>query len=209
MAIRSSSGFSHLRPEVFHIPLWTHKTQPRGWRKRKQTQTRVSSKRKKREVCDTFLAFCELSQACIRAKFPQSHQECRLILSHWPTWPLGPQILTVGFPWLLLTALTRWLPCSFNFSVLPPSLFPLGTFLPSSSSSLMGNLVHKPFVWASCQNRQRNLLTGTYPHPHNECPTSCHTVCKQILVLNNCYVFTKKKICGAFNKLPDFFCTGI
>ena len=40
------------------------------------------------------------------------------------------------------------------------------TFLPSSSSGL---------VWVSHQNRQRNLLTGTYPHQHNERPTSCHS----------------------------------
>ena len=44
-----------------------------------------------------------------------------------------------------------------------------GTLLPSSSSSLVVNLAHKPFVWVSRQNRHMNLLTGTYPHPHNEC----------------------------------------
>ena len=40
----------------------------------KQTRTWVSSKRKKGEVCDTFLAFCVygLVQMCIQAKFPQS-----------------------------------------------------------------------------------------------------------------------------------------
>ena len=54
--------------------------------------------------------------------------------------------LTVTFPWLLLTA--------------------LGPSLPSSSSGLVGNLARKPFVWVSCQNRQRNPLTGTHPHPH-------------------------------------------
>ena len=60
MAIRSSSGFSHLQPGAFHIPLQTHKTQdtqPRGWkeRKTKQARTWVSSKRKKEEVFNTFL----------------------------------------------------------------------------------------------------------------------------------------------------------
>ena len=39
MASRSSSGFSHLRPGVFHIDLQTHKTQPRGGRKEEQTST--------------------------------------------------------------------------------------------------------------------------------------------------------------------------
>ena len=40
IAIRSSSGFSHLWLGVFHISLQTHKTQytqPRGWKKREQT----------------------------------------------------------------------------------------------------------------------------------------------------------------------------
>ena len=56
----SSSGFSHLWPEVFQIPLPTHKIHNReGERKRtNKTQAWVSSKRKKGEVCDTFLAFC-------------------------------------------------------------------------------------------------------------------------------------------------------
>ena len=72
MTIRSSSGFSHLRPAVFPISLRTQNTTYTR-KENKQTRTWVSSKRKKGEVCDTFLAFCELSRACIRAKFPQSH----------------------------------------------------------------------------------------------------------------------------------------
>ena len=36
------------------------------------------------------LCICRLLWACIRAKFPQSHQECWLIFSHWPTRRLGP-----------------------------------------------------------------------------------------------------------------------
>ena len=51
----------------------------------KQTQTWVSSQRKKVEVCDTFLAICELSWASILTKLPQSHQECWLMFSRWPT----------------------------------------------------------------------------------------------------------------------------
>ena len=42
LAIRLYSGFSHLRPGVFHISLQTHKkqhTQLRGWKKREQTIT--------------------------------------------------------------------------------------------------------------------------------------------------------------------------
>ena len=144
-----------------------------GRKENKQTRTWVSSKRKKGEVCSTFLAFCELSWAYIRAKFPQSHQERWLIHSRWPTRPLDPHILAVGFPWLLLTALSCRLLCSVHFSVLPPSLFCSGTFLLSSSSGLVGDLGRKPFLWDSCENRQRDPLDDTYPHPHNESPTSC------------------------------------
>ena len=54
-----------------------------GRKENKQTQTWVSSKRKKGEVFDTFLAFCELSRACILTKLPQSHQECWLIFLCW------------------------------------------------------------------------------------------------------------------------------
>ena len=63
--------FSHLRPGVLRISLRTHKTQPRGWRKRtnERTRTWVSSKRKKGEVYVTLLCsspcICRLSRACI------------------------------------------------------------------------------------------------------------------------------------------------
>ena len=88
----SSSGFSHLWPGVFHIFLPTHKTQLRGWKKKKNKQSRVwvSSKRKKEEVCDTFLVFCaSVSQRerVLERNSPQNHEECWLILSHWPIQP--------------------------------------------------------------------------------------------------------------------------
>ena len=81
-----------------------------------------------------------------------------------------PLTLATGssFSFLLPTALFCRQSCSLHFSVLP------WTFLFSSSTGLTGNQARKPFVWVSRQNRQRNLLTGTYPHPYNECPTSCH-----------------------------------
>ena len=106
-------------------------------KRNKQTRTWISSKGKKGEVCNTFLAFCGLLHACIRAKFLQSHQECWLILSRWPTQPLSPQALA--------PALFCRLPCSVHFSPLPP-LFCSGTFLPSPSSGLVRNLARKPFV---------------------------------------------------------------
>ena len=79
----------------------------------KKKRAWVSSKGKNGEVCDTFLAFCELSRVCIWPKFPKSHQELWLTLSRWPTRPLCPQVLavtffllTVGFPRLLLIAIS-------------------------------------------------------------------------------------------------------
>ena len=56
-----------------------------GRKENKQTRTWVSSKRKKGEVCDTFVQLSVhlqvIASVCIRAKFPQSHQECWLIFS--------------------------------------------------------------------------------------------------------------------------------
>ena len=83
MAIRSSSGFSHLRPRAFHIALQTHKTeytQLTWWKKRRRTNHGLgfapSARREKfvTPLC-RFLHICVLSRASIQAKFPHSHQE--------------------------------------------------------------------------------------------------------------------------------------
>ena len=89
----------------------------------KQTQTWVSSKCKKGKFCDTFLAFCELLRACLRAKFSQSHQECWLILSCWPTQHPSPQNKLLLSSRLSASPDFCRLPCSVHFSVLPLSLF--------------------------------------------------------------------------------------
>ena len=155
IAIRSSSGFSDLRPGVFHISLRTHKKrygQPRARREKFVTL-----------LC-SFLYICGLARTCIRAKFPQSHQERWLILSRWPTRRLSPQALA--------HALFCRLPCSVDWFLLFCSVLSCsGTFcLPSSSSDLTDNHVRKPFVWVSRQNRQRDPLTGTHPRPHKRIP---------------------------------------
>ena len=67
MASDSSSGF---RPGALHISLRTLKTQPRGWKKRtnEQTRTWVSSKRKRRGFVTLLCSspyICRLSRACI------------------------------------------------------------------------------------------------------------------------------------------------
>ena len=54
----------------------------------------------------SFLCICGLTRACIRSKFPQSHQECWLIFSRKPTRHLSPQ---VPAPTLICR-----MPCSAN-----------------------------------------------------------------------------------------------
>ena len=139
MAIRSSSGFSHHRSGVFRISLRTHKTQhtqPRGWKKREQTNTDLgylqAQEGRRLWYFPSILSICGL--ACIRAKFPQSHKECWLIFSGWPTRPWVPTSLqsptlsnwlpcSASFSWLTASSDFCRLPCSVDWSVLPPSLF--------------------------------------------------------------------------------------
>ena len=167
MAIWSFSGFSHLRPGVFLYKNKRRNTQ--NWEGGRKKQARIglapSARREKfvTLLC-SFLCICRLLRACIRAKFPHSHQERWIILSRWPPRPLCPQDLAPRFAAtflrpspsvrLLLTALFCW-----------QLLTGQGACFPSSSSGLVGDLARKPFVWISRQNRQRNLLTGTHPHP--------------------------------------------
>ena len=148
-----------------------------GRKENKQTRTWVSSKRKKGEDCDTFLAFFELSRVCIRAKFPRmlthpltlanpalTPQVLTLAVacSLLPTALFCPLLCSASFSWLSASPDFCRLPCSLPWSLLSTSV-DSRTFLSSSSSGLVGNLTPK----------QKNLLTDTYPH--NEYPTSCHT----------------------------------
>ena len=127
----------------------------------------------RRRNSGTFLAFCAF--VAITSEYPNE------ILTQLPgtlTHPLkladqasGP---TSPKPSLLQPPLfDRRLSLTVANSTLLTSL---GPCLSSSSSSLVWNLARKPFVWVSCQNRQRNPLTGSHPHPHplNECSPSCH-----------------------------------
>ena len=137
----------------------------------KQTRTLVISKRKKGEVYDTFLAFCASVSYREREFEQNSHKVTRNVGSSlhvcqpglWAHWSKQS-----AFPRLLLTALTCRLSSLFW------SLFSAVHF---GTSDVTGDLARKPFVWVSHQNRQRNHLTGTHPHPypHNECPTSWHS----------------------------------
>ena len=156
MAIKSSSGFFHLQPGVLHISLWTHKTQhrqPRGWKKREQSWAWVSSKHKKGD-CNTFLAFC----ASVSMYLSKISTKSPGMLTH--PFTLANPASEFAHPSSQLPPTS--VHCPGLFCWFTPSL-DSGNFLPSSSSSLVRNLTCKPFVWVSCQNQQRNLLTGTYP----------------------------------------------
>ena len=165
MAIRSSSGFSHLWPGVRQFSSWTHKTQHiqlREWRKREQSQTWVSYKRKKGEVCDAFVqlsvhlwTIVSMYSSEIPTK-PQGMLTNPLMLVNMASGPTGSSsclLSPVDCP-ILLTA--------------------LGPCFPASSYGLVGDLTCKPFVWVSCQNRQRDPLTGTHAH-RSKCHPSCHS----------------------------------
>ena len=92
MAIDSSSGFWS---QASHIFLQIHKTQPRGWRKRtnEQTRTWVKSKRKKGKVYNTFVQLSVHLQAIVGVYFARnfhkatrnagSSLDCLLPSSHY------------------------------------------------------------------------------------------------------------------------------
>ena len=107
-------------------------------------------------------SICSQSQACIRAKFPHSIRNVDSSSHVGQSGLGGPHRL------LFSSADCPVQSCSLLSSVLS------GTFLPASSSGPVGYFARKPFMWVSRQDRQRNLLIGTYPqpqpHPHNECP---------------------------------------
>ena len=181
MAIQLFSGFSHLRPGVIHISLKTHKTHNReSGRKEEQAITNLAylQVQEGRGLWHfpSILCFCELSRACIWDKFPQSHQERWLILSRWPTRPL------VNRPCLMLSSLDS--PLRFYSPVLSTALFcrlvssaHSGTFLPSSSSSLVGNLARTREICLAFASKQTKGSSDWHPHHNhrNECHPSCHS----------------------------------
>ena len=117
----------------------------------------------------SFLCICGLSRVCIQAKFPHSHKERWLILSCWPTWPLGPQVLdppqAVASLWLLLTALSSWLLSSFYCPWTLPSLiffrFPW-------------EILRAIPLCGSCAKTDKRILLLVLPYTQKiECHQSC------------------------------------
>ena len=125
----------------------TQSTTKRVEEKNKRTNTDLGQlQAQEGEVCDTFCAFCELTRACTRAK---TLTKPLAMLTH------------------LLTDLFCQLVSAAPFCWLSSSVFSW-TFLPSFTSSLVGDLVCWPFVWVSCLNKQKDSLIGTHTQ-RNRC----------------------------------------
>ena len=122
MSLRISSGFSHLRPEAFHIALQTHKTQhtqSRRWKKRtnKVGLRLAPSATREKSVTLLYRFLCIwLSQACIRAKFLHSHQE------RWHPLALANPFSGSTGPNSLIVAAPLWPSPSHNFCLLISSV---------------------------------------------------------------------------------------
>ena len=142
------------------------------------------------------LCVCRLSQACIWAKFPQGHKGR---LTHLPTLAnLASQSTGSSSHLSQPSASPNFcrLVCSVHFSWLTPSFLSM-TFLPLSSSSLMGNLMHKSFVWVSSQNRQRDALTAIHTHTNEWMPSiMSHNALSLSLVYIYIYISLRKTKTG-------------
>ena len=128
-----------------------------GKKKNKQARTWVSPKRKKGEV----LALFRHSVAIMLVHPNKIPTQLPGLLTHPLTLADLFQQLPLSEHCLSLTVANSYL------------LIALRPCLSLSFSDRIGNLVHKPFVWVSRQNRRRNPLTSTHPHPQNECPPLC------------------------------------
>ena len=171
--LESSSGFSHLRPGVFHISLPTHKIHNReGGRKRRTNKHGLGlAPSVRREKSLTFLCILWANTSVYSSETPTKP---RGMLIHFlalvnPA-SVGQHVLAAT----LLTSvdwspfyptLISWLTFTWLFSPVDS-----GTFLPLSVS---WEISRAGPVWVSRQNRQRDSLTDTHTH-RNECHPSCH-----------------------------------
>ena len=171
-------GISHLFTNtqswgISHLFTNTQSTQPRGWGRRRRTNKNEfvlapSARRSLRPFCAALRAFAGYCDT------PTSHKECWLIFLRWSTrHPVVQQVLTAAYltsvdcsplcPTLISWLTFSWLLSPADYSLLLPSADCFsGILLPSSSSGIVGDLTHKPFVWVSRQNRQRDRLAGTH-----------------------------------------------
>ena len=203
-----SSGFSYLWPGVFHISLPTLKMHNWGGGGRKEEQIiglGLAPSARWRCLWHFCVALCEFAgyrERCIRAKLHKPQGILTRLLALVNPASVDQQVLAAAFltsvDWSpLCPTLISWLTFSWLLSLsLSPAdcslLLPSAdcfsvTFLPSSSSGLVGDLAGRTFVWVSRQNRQRDSLTGTHTQ-RNECHPSVQSFgfsCKYIEINNS------------------------
>ena len=136
--------FSYSRPGVSHISLRPHKYNREGRRKRsnEQTWTWASSKRKKGESVWHFSCslpcFCRLSRTSI---LRETFTKPRGMLTHLWLSSLTVSFCWLSFPWTAISS--RPSSSALLYQLLSLAVFSW-TFLPSSTSSLAGDLVLIP-----------------------------------------------------------------
>ena len=151
-------------------------------KKKKQSRAWVSSKRRKGEVCITFMLLSVYLQAIVSVYSSEIPTKSLEMLTHPLTLSnttLGPHNLAVGFPRLLLTALFCLLLCSAYCSGLSSAL--ISSVLSSILFSLWPSFPRPlPVSWeishasTLCGFRAKtdksNIQTGTYPHLQKRMP---------------------------------------
>ena len=154
MASDSSSGFHQ---GISHFFMATKNTTERVERRTNEQYGLGSTPSTRRGVlwwfCAAFCAFVDY----------RGHVFCAKLLQK--TTRNANSFLTV-FPHCLLLLTVHPLDSVVNCSLwVPFSTAPVfsRTFLSSSTSGLEEDLEFKPFVWVSCQNRQRDRLPGKPP----------------------------------------------
>ena len=151
-----------------------------GRNENKRIRTLVCSKRKKEEVCDTFIAFCasvnyrervfeRISPKATRNVDSSSQVAQPGSVSTGPSSRLPPTSVDYS---LLLTALFCRLPCSVLFSRLFSSFCAFPRLLPVSWEISRAS----PFV-----PKQTRGSSDWHPHPQKRMHPSCHTL---IFLLN-------------------------
>ena len=124
--------FSSLARGISQFFTNTQNTQQRGWKKKKNKQTRtwVSSKCKRGEVGDTFVysVFLWANASVYSSETLTSHEQYWLIFSRWSTWHLCVYRSKQLPFWLLLTGLLSALLLFLDWPSLDCSLLPTGLF---------------------------------------------------------------------------------
>ena len=155
--------FSHFRLGILHISLRPHKIQPRRWKKKnKRTNTDLGQlQAQERE----FVTLCNL-RALVdyrrRVLCAKLLQKPLGMLTHLWLSSLTASFSWPSFPW---TAISSRLSSSV-FSCRQTLCIFSGTFLPSSTSGLVGGLAVRPFMWVCVAPKQTKRFSDRRAHTH-------------------------------------------